>query len=147
MRFWMAVIVLVAVLAGSVAYLRSRPSAPPADTARKHASVGCRLVDRDFFQHRTSVWVTLDAAVQRILPDAVGQYRHQRFIVRCSDGHTVLIVNDVSIGRRVPLSVGGSVGVRGQYIWNPEGGLVHFTHHSDTGGAAGWILWHGRVYS
>lgn len=147
MRFWITTAVLVSVLAASVAYLRTRPSGPSANSAAKEAAVGCRVVHRDFVQHRNGVWVTLDAAIIRILPDATGRYRHQRFVVLCPGGETVLIVNDVSIGRRVPVIVGGAIGVRGQYIWNAQGGLVHFTHHSDTGGSAGWILWHGRVYS
>lgn len=147
MRFWLAAIFLFAVLIASVVYVRTGPVSPSAGTAAKEAARGCRMVDQDFARRSSEVWVTLDATVERLLPDASGRYRHQRFIVRCQDGHTVLIVNDVSIGRRVPVLVGGAVGVRGQYVWNPEGGLVHFTHHSDTGGQAGWILWHGHVYS
>ncbi len=147
MRLWILAIVLAAVVVTSAVYLRSRPSAPSAGTAAGQSAVGCGAVERDYAQHRSGVWVTLDAAVERLLPDEYGRLRHQRFIVRCADGQTILIVNDVSIGTRAPVSIGGMVGVRGQYVWNRLGGLIHFTHHNDSGGQGGWVLWRGRVYS
>lgn len=147
MRFWIVAALLTGIAIASAVYLRTRQTGPTATIATRESHVGCRMVNRDYVQHRTGVWVTLHAKVLRLLPDATGRYRHQRFIVRCRNGRTVLVVNDVSIGTRVPISVGGAVGVRGEYVWNTLGGLIHFTHHSDTGGPAGWILWRSRVYS
>jgi hypothetical protein len=147
MRFWLASLASIAALIAGVIYLRTRPDAPPRSVAAREAAVGCRAVHQDYVKRVSSVWVTLSATVERELPDSFGRYRHQRFIVRCAGGQTVLIVNDVSIGERVPVMVGATVGVKGQYIWNSQGGLVHFTHHSDSGGPGGWILWRGRVFS
>lgn len=147
MRFWLASTALIVALVAGIIYLRTRPGVPPRSVAAREAAVGCRAVHQDYVKHMSSVWVTLSAPVERTLPDSVGRYRHQRFIVSCADGQTVLIVNDVSIGQRVPVTVGGKVGVKGQYIWDSQGGLVHFTHHDDSGGPGGWILWQGRVFS
>ncbi|MBV9279457.1 MAG: DUF3465 domain-containing protein, partial [Chloroflexi bacterium] len=36
--------------------------------------------------------------------------------------------------------------VRGQYVWNAQGGLIHFTHHG-TGSESGWILVRGKLYA
>jgi hypothetical protein len=138
---------LLIILIVLLVYVRTRRSEPSAATAGSQAAVGCRFVSDDFSSHRSGVWVVLGARVQRLLPDSVGQYRHQRFLVRCPAGQTVLVVNDVSLGERVPVRVGDEVGIRGEYVWNFRGGLVHFTHHDPGGGQGGWILRNGHVYS
>jgi hypothetical protein len=99
-----------------------------------------------FHTHRSKLWLTVKARVSRDLADAHGQYTHQRFIVSCTGGFTLLVVNDVSIGTRAPARVGDTVNVRGQYIWNDKGGLIHFTHHDPQGGTGGWIDEGGRQY-
>lgn len=147
MRFWVAAVALIAVLIAAIVYLRLHTAAPSSRSAARQSAVGCRIVGHDFRYHRSGLWVTLRARVTRLLPDSQGRYRHQRFIVRCRNGQSILIVNDVSIGARVPVRKGDTVGVRGEYVWNERGGLVHFTHHSDTGAPGGWILWHSHVYA
>jgi hypothetical protein len=39
------------------------------------------------------------------------------------------------------------VAFRGEYEWNPEGGIIHWTHH-DPGGrhAGGWLKHKGKTY-
>ncbi|RYD47668.1 MAG: DUF3465 domain-containing protein, partial [Verrucomicrobiaceae bacterium] len=45
------------------------------------------------------------------------------------------------------LRVGDKVVVRGEYIWNDKGGLIHWTHHDPKGkGPEGWIRHKGRKY-
>jgi hypothetical protein len=117
------------------------------DAARRDQATGCTQVTPAFESHRSGIWLALSARVMRVLPDTDGTHVHQRFIVACSSGQTVLIVNDVSIGERVPVSINARVTVRGQYIWNAEGGLVHFTHHAVGSLQGGWILYQGRLYS
>ncbi|HLJ66786.1 MAG TPA: DUF3465 domain-containing protein [Chloroflexota bacterium] len=141
-----AILVLV-LLAGGIAYLRISRRSESVAGATQAARIGCTAVEDAFRAHRSGVWLTLGARVQRTLPDEQGTYRHQRFITVCPDGRTVLIVNDVSIGQRVPVVDGATVGVRGQYVWNALGGLVHFTHHDPQGAAGGWILFRSRLYS
>jgi hypothetical protein len=108
--------------------------------------VGCSDAAGAYGHRRSHVWLTISAPVSRLLPDADGRLRHQRFIVRCPSGLHVLIVNDVSIGERAPVRLGESVAAHGEYVWNDLGGLVHFTHHSQGGSQNGWILAAGRVY-
>lgn len=120
---------------------------PSAATAERQASVMCAQVASAYRDHASGIWVTLSARVVRILPDSYGRFEHQRFVVQCNFGQTVLIVNDVSVGRRAPVHAGDAVVVRGQYVWNRLGGLVHFTHHDSGGGQSGWILVGGRVYA
>lgn len=108
---------------------------------------GCSQVESAFRRHQSRTWVTVAAPVFRLLADSKGSSTHQRFIVRCSGGQTVLIDNNVDVGQRVPLTTREAVAVRGQYIWNRLGGLVHDTHHSTSATLPnGWIYAGGRVY-
>ncbi len=84
----------------------------------------------------------------RILADDEAGSRHQRFIVRLDSGTTVLVAHAVDVAGRVsPLQVGDELSFRGEYVWNPRGGLVHWTHHDPVGRhAAGWIRRGNRVF-
>jgi hypothetical protein len=135
----------VIIVVGAV-YIRLHGASTSPGEAAREARVGCSEVAAAFHAHQTQRWLVLRARVKQILPDEYGTYQHQRFIVQCASGMTVLVTNDVSIGTRVPVTVGPTVGVRGEYIWNDQGGLVHFTHHGGSNGG-GWILYRGRLYS
>jgi hypothetical protein len=133
-------------LGGGIYWARSQPRGPSAVQVSRSVR-GCEQV-RDAFRRRQSgLWVSVAARTERVLTDSTGRFIHQRFIVRCGGGQTVLVVNDVSTGQRVPVTAGTRVTVRGQYVWNAEGGLIHFTHHDPEGGRGGWILFRGKVYA
>lgn len=137
----------VIVCAGLLLLVRRQPSTVTLSDARRASVASCSQVATAFRDHTASGWVTVTGHVVQLLPDEQGRYRHQRFVLRCSSGQTVLIVNDISVGARVPVRRGDLVSVHGEYVWNALGGLVHYTHHSDQGGAGGWILYHDRVYA
>jgi hypothetical protein len=92
--------------------------------------------------------VTVSGSVTALLPDEVGSSGvHERFIVQLQPGFTVLVVDNVSIATRAPVSVGEPVTVHGEYVWNAEGGLIHFTHHDPQGThEGGWIKAGGQTY-
>lgn len=97
---------------------------------------------------RSGVVVELEAEVIKVLPDDNKGSRHQRFLLRISGDHTVLVSHNIDLAPRVKgLSRGDSVSIRGQYEWNDLGGVVHWTHH-DPGGRrpGGWIRHRGNEY-
>lgn len=75
--------------------------------------------------------MTARGNVVRLLADDAGASGiHQRFVIRLTGAtQTVLIDNNVSIGMRVPVRIDDEVTAHGEYVWNDEGGLIHFTHH------------------
>jgi hypothetical protein len=86
--------------------------------------------------------------VTRLLPDDTVGSRHQRFIVRLPSGQTLLIAHNIDIASRIDsLRVGDTVAFSGEYEWNSQGGVVHWTHH-DPGGrhASGWLQHDGQTY-
>jgi len=106
-------------------------------------------VERDYAEKRSTVEVTAEGAVTRVLADESGPSGlHQRFIIRLAGStQTVLVENNVTIGQRAPVLVGDDVMVHGEYVWNDQGGLIHFTHHDPAPAhEGGWIELKGVRY-
>ncbi|HLZ47762.1 MAG TPA: DUF3465 domain-containing protein [Candidatus Limnocylindria bacterium] len=106
-------------------------------------------IARAYAERRSTVEVTADGVVTSVLPDATGPSGpHQRFIIRLAGTtQTVLIENNVTVGQRVPVAAADPVTVRGEYIWNDQGGLIHYTHHDPAPGhEGGWIDHKGIRY-
>ena len=103
----------------------------------------------DFQQHRSGLEVTAEATVVRLLADrASSTGTHEQFIVKLTSAQlTVEVEHNISIGTRVPVQVGDRVIVHGEYIWNAQGGLIHFTHHDPQAKhEGGYIIDNGKTY-
>ena len=101
------------------------------------------------FKNGTSnVQVEGEGAVTRILADDLDGSRHQRFIVSLASGQTLLIVHNIDLATRVAgVEIGDNVSFYGEYLWNEEGGKIHWTHHDPQGRhVAGWLKHNGRTY-
>ena len=92
--------------------------------------------------------VEATGVVDRLLADDLEGSRHQRFIVRLSSGHTILISHNIDIAPRInDLERGTEISFRGEYEWNEQGGVVHWTHHDPNGWHPdGWLLYDGAYY-
>ena len=86
--------------------------------------------------------------VIRVLSDDTRGARHQRFILRLASGDTLLVAHNIDLAPRVaPLHVGDTIEFRGEYIWNAQGGLLHWTHRDPDGQHdAGWLRRAGRMF-
>jgi len=101
-------------------------------------------LDRAHREHRSNVWVDGGGTVTRLLRDDTKRPRHQRFIVKVGTGagaFTVMIAHNIDRAPRVPFKKGDDVTFRGEYVWNDQGGVVHWTHDPK-----GWIRWRDFVY-
>ena len=105
-------------------------------------------VAKAFSGHQTELFLQDSGKVVRILADDNDGSRHQRFIVETNSGITVLIVHNIDLAPRLDsLSLDEVVSFRGEYIWNAQGGLVHWTHHDpDKKITGGWLLYRGKYY-
>ena len=106
-------------------------------------------IERDYAERRSLVEVTAEGVVTSVLTDESGPSgMHQRFIIRLAEGsQTVLVDNNVTIGQRAPVAPGDDVIVHGEYVWNDQGGLIHFTHHDPAPAhEGGWIELRGMRY-
>lgn len=104
---------------------------------------------RAFRSRARRIPLTIRGEVVRTLPDDQRTPRHQRFIIETSTGQTLLVLRNIDVAQRVPLNAGDEVEVRGEYVYNPQGGLIHQVHRNPSGkGLNGWIrvLSTGRLY-
>ena len=92
--------------------------------------------------------VTGRGTVIRVLPDDTRGERHQRFILRLASGNTLLVAHNIDIAPRVePLRIGDVVEYHGEYAWNAQGGVVHWTHRDPSGRhEGGWLRHEGRTF-
>lgn len=98
--------------------------------------------------HAQDLPVSGKGEVVKVLRDDTRGDQHQRFILRVARGQTVLVAHNIDLAPRIAnLHAGDTVGFNGIYEWNPQGGVVHWTHR-DPGGrhAAGWLERNGQRY-
>ena len=104
---------------------------------------------RDAFEHhRSGQQITVQARVIRILADDRDGSRHQRFIIRSDGGTTLLVAHNIDLAQRLDgLMAGDRLTLVGEYAWNAQGGLLHWTHHDPSQRhRPGYIEWKGRRY-
>ncbi len=88
------------------------------------------------------------ARVYKLMKEDTRGRRHQRFLLKLSNGTTVLVAHNIDLAPRVPLRVGDVVEIQGEYIWNERGGVLHYTHRSTSRRKpGGWIKFNGRTFN
>ena len=99
-------------------------------------------------QQRSDIQVSGRGTVIRVLADDTKGSRHQRFILKISERQTLLIAHNIDLAPRLPnLRNGDLVVFNGEYAWNKQGGVLHWTHkdpnmrHPD-----GWLRYRGQQY-
>ena len=101
-----------------------------------------------FAQKADDTMVEGAGIVRKLLPDDNQGSRHQKFILELASGQTLLFAHNIDLAPRInTLKIGDKIDFRGEYGYNPKGGLVHWTHHDPQGQhAAGWIIHNGIMY-
>jgi hypothetical protein len=106
------------------------------------------VVASAFANHTSNIQVQSSGQVVKILPDDNNGSRHQRFIIKLTSGQTLLIAHNIDLANKVSsIKVGDTVEFSGEYEWNPQGGVIHWTHRDPQGRhTAGWIKHNGQMY-
>jgi len=101
-----------------------------------------------FEHHRSGQQIAVNGTVTRILPDDRDRSRHQRFIIRADGGTTLLVAHNIDLAARLTgLKAGDRLTLVGEYEWNAQGGLLHWTHHDPAQRhRPGYIEWKGQRY-
>ncbi|MDO8331376.1 MAG: DUF3465 domain-containing protein [Fluviicoccus sp.] len=112
---------------------------PPATASSKVTAVDA--ITRAFANHQSNIQVNGTGVVTKLLPDDNHGSRHQKFLIRLPSGLSLLIAHNIDLAARLsPLKPGDSVEFYGEYEWNPQGGVVHWTHPDPRGShASGWL--------
>ena len=107
-----------------------------------------QLLANAYQNQQSNVQVSGKGRVIHILPDDNRGSRHQKFLLELPSGQTLLISHNIDVAARInSLREGDTVEFYGEYEWNPQGGVVHWTHH-DPGGRHehGWLKHKGTDY-
>jgi hypothetical protein len=101
-----------------------------------------------FEQQLSDVEVEGFGQIIKILSDDNEGSRHQKFLLKLTSSQTLLIAHNIDIAPRIDdLKVGDIVYFKGEYEWNPKGGVVHWTHHDPQGNhVGGWLELNGKRY-
>jgi hypothetical protein len=129
----------------------------PAVSAPEHSPPAAALAPRPsdddpaaaaFRAHRSGISLLVEGRVKRILADDRSGSKHQRFIFETNSGLTLLVAYNIDLAPRLTgLKPGEPLSIRGEYVWNPQGGLMHWTHHDPSGRhSPGYIEWNGHRY-
>jgi hypothetical protein len=101
-----------------------------------------------FENQKSDIQIRGEGVVIRLLSDDLVVPRHQRFIIRISPKQTLLVAHNTDIADRVPnLQIDSTIEFYGEYVWNAEGGVIHWTHHDpEYGHTDGWLKYAGTTY-
>lgn len=146
-----------------IAFIASRKSAPERDGPRPRLETQSKSgVDattestvaadtklaKAFEDRESDFQIQGVGEVARILSDDNNGSRHQRMIIKTSTGQSILIAHNIDLADRVKdLQRGDRIEYSGEYEWNPQGGVIHWTHHDPQGRhPGGWIKHDGVTY-
>ncbi len=111
------------------------------------AAVDNTAIAQAFAARKSDVQVSGKGLVTKLLADDNKGSRHQKFLVKINAQQTLLFAHNVDLAPRVPLQVGDAITFHGEYVYNPKGGIMHWTHHAPQGDhVAGWIMHNGNKY-
>jgi len=121
---------------------------PTSEPTSERATVGANAAIAEAFRERVSdLQVEGVGVVRRVLSDDDDGSRHQRFILELADGQTLLVAHNIDLAPRLTsLDRGDTVAFFGEYEWNADGGVIHWTHRDPARRhVAGWLRHEGRT--
>lgn len=120
---------------------------PEVNGAETAAAVSNAGIEQAFKAKKSDVQVSGHGLVIKLLKDDNKGSRHQKFLVQINAQQTLLFAHNIDLAPRVPLQTGDTISFYGEYVYNPKGGVIHWTHHAPQGDhVAGWILHNGKKY-
>ncbi|MCP4323106.1 MAG: DUF3465 domain-containing protein [Alteromonadales bacterium] len=86
--------------------------------------------------------------VIKLLADDLEGSKHQKFIIKLNSQQTLLVSHNIDLAPRVDsIKVGDSIEFYGEYEWNDQGGVIHWTHLDPSGNHIdGWLKHNDTIY-
>jgi hypothetical protein len=140
------ILVLAVLLVSSASFARNKYVERDSETGLPHDD--SEIVDVTTSRKNSHFVEGSGMEVVEILPDDTQGLEHQKWIVRLSSGQKVLAVYNSDMCPRVPVKVGDTVGMGGQFIWSRrDGAILHWLHHDPKGNRPdGYVYLNGEFY-
>ena len=104
-------------------------------------------IEAAFHEKHSKVLLSGKVTVNKLLADDNKGSRHQRFLAQINPSQMLLFAHNIDLAPRIPLQLGDEICFYGEYVYNPKGGVIHWTHHDPQGRyTAGWIMHKGKQY-
>ncbi len=90
-----------------------------------------------------------NATVQQLLRDDNRGIRHQKWLVQINPDTTIMVVYNIDLAERVPLTVGDTINLGGELVFDDRTGepLMHWTHEDPRHKRRmGYVLFNGKKY-
>ena len=112
------------------------------------ANIDAGAITGAFSAHRNLSQVQGSGIVVKVLKDDIKGLKHQKFLLKVSDNITILVAHNLDLAPRVEdIHEGDVIAFKGEYIYTPKGGTVHWTHKDPRGNhQAGWLKHNGKTY-
>ena len=106
------------------------------------------VLQKAYTNKESGLQVKGKGVVIKTLSDDLDGSMHQRFILQLESSQTLLIAHNIDLAPRINgLKLGDNVEFYGEYEWNSEGGVIHWTHHDPSNKhVSGWLKHRGRTY-
>jgi hypothetical protein len=110
-------------------------------------AVSNAAIEQAFEARKSDVQLGGHGIVIKLLKDDDKGSRHQKFLVKINAQQTLLFAHNIDLAPRIPLQAGDEISFYGEYVYNPKGGVMHWTHHAPQGDhEAGWVVHNGKKY-
>ncbi|MFM9835005.1 MAG: DUF3465 domain-containing protein [Methylophilaceae bacterium] len=141
-------ILLIALFCSSCKQSVSQFQATPEASIDAASQPANATIEQAFKQRKSNLEVEGKGIVTKILADDNNGLKHQKFLVKVSPEQTLLFAHNLDLSPRInQLAIGDTIEFKGEYVYNPKGGIVHWTHKDPKGEHdAGWIKHNGKMY-
>jgi hypothetical protein len=131
-KYFIIIITIAGLIYAGVRH--SNNKSPGSTFSNSEISTSDQLLKDAFNIEESGLQASGSGRVIRILPDDNKGSRHQEFIIKLGSGQTLLIAHNIDIAPRInSLGKGDQIDFYGEYEWNDQGGVVHWTHHDPDG--------------
>ena len=124
-------LVIIALITSVYGYIQSQPVAISGLSSLAKGSE--QILEHAFKNQISNIQVEGQGIVIKMLSDDLEGSQHQRFIIKLSSGQTLLIAHNIDIAQRIhSLKQGDLITFYGEYEWNAQGGIIHWSLDAPT---------------
>lgn len=141
-------LVICLALSFNACYAPNNAQPPESATVSSATKMDAGAIVEAYGAHRNLPQVQGSGIVTRLLKDDTNGSQHQKFLLKVNENITILIAHNIDLAPRVDaIQVGDTVAFKGEYVYTPKGGTVHWTHKDPRGNhEGGWLQHNGKKY-